>query len=406
MTMGEDPVNQPAGSYGNFFAVDRRTFAKVSTLGLNATVVYLVQARGTGRDNRLTSWSIHAVEKYTAISRLRAREAIKRLCAAGIERALKEGTVPQYELLPACQVPGTSAFPRPDLDLLERETVEKVKAAAFLPKRDRWKAKGAVEKRWLIDHGHGNYEVAPEPSAEPDWIWLPNEAVTGAANEVPPVELLRQGQDSMLLRLFIDLYHAHNLRDDGGIHRKFLWQSYARVKVGEYAQYNVWGFRVGNTTAVTFAGPMVPHRRDDLHEGDRGRDLFRRVGQLVDLGLIEWVPHLFESERPEGEIIHAYGMGRSGDMEDRLGAAAHTAGRTMVTDGQYAWALSQLGTKVWLAPVPRHIADVQMVDVGRLRYCPRTKLTSAWWAELNDKGERFIEGYHSLTAASTKKIVG
>jgi hypothetical protein len=289
---------------------------------------------------------------------------------------------------------------------LEREAVEKVKAGVFIPKRDRWTAQRAVEKRWLIDHGDGNYELAPEPSAEPDWIWLPNEVVTGAANEVPPVELLRQSHDPMLLRLFIDLYHAHNLRDDGGIHRKFLWQSYHRLKVGECAQYEVWGFRSSNNTSAFWAGPMVPHRRDDLGEGDRGRDLFRRVWQLVDLGLIEWIPHLFESERPEGEIIHAYGMGQSGSIEDRLGAAAHTAGRTMVTDGQYAWALSQLGAEVRLAPVPRHIANVQMIDVARLRYRPRTKLTSAWWAELNDKGERFIEGYRDVPAAGAKNAVG
>src|SRR5438034_10388138 len=96
-TIGEQWDDHPAGSSGNFFAIDRRTFAKVCTLGLNAIVVYLVQARGTARDNRRTSWSVHAVENYTAISRARAREAINSLCAAGIERVLKEGTQPQYD---------------------------------------------------------------------------------------------------------------------------------------------------------------------------------------------------------------------------------------------------------------------------------------------------------------------
>lgn len=47
---------------------------------------------------------------------------------------------------------------------------------------------------------------------KPDFIWLPNEFVTGAENENPPLELLRQTQDVMALRLAIELYHAQNLR--------------------------------------------------------------------------------------------------------------------------------------------------------------------------------------------------
>jgi len=29
----------------------------------------------------------------------------------------------------------------------------------------------------------------------------------------------------MILRLLIDLYHAQNLRDDGGIDREIIWRS-------------------------------------------------------------------------------------------------------------------------------------------------------------------------------------
>jgi hypothetical protein len=44
---------------GDFFAVDRVVWSPVCKLGsINAAVAYLVLARGTGGDNRTTSWSV------------------------------------------------------------------------------------------------------------------------------------------------------------------------------------------------------------------------------------------------------------------------------------------------------------------------------------------------------------
>src|SRR4051812_29531103 len=47
---------------GIFFAIDNRLWERVCALGLNEAVAYLVQARGTGRDNRTTTWSVEAIE--------------------------------------------------------------------------------------------------------------------------------------------------------------------------------------------------------------------------------------------------------------------------------------------------------------------------------------------------------
>ena len=49
------------GEWKGFFAIDQRTFAKVCELGRNAATAYLVQACGTGRDNRTTAWSVKSV---------------------------------------------------------------------------------------------------------------------------------------------------------------------------------------------------------------------------------------------------------------------------------------------------------------------------------------------------------
>ena len=401
-----------ASGYGDFFAVDRRSWAKACQHGMNAAVTYLVLARGTGRDNRRTAWSIQAVEKYTGISRGRAQQALERLRTEGLVDVLRDGTKPQYRLRPACDVPGSEAYLPPELDELERKMFDRLCAGMTqVPVKGgpEWGcsnpnkiAKQLVTKGWAQASGYYNFKPINhdiEAAREPDWIWLPNELVTGAADEVPPVELIRQTQDVMTLRLLIDLYHAHNLRDDSGISRAIIYKSYERVEAGRQAQFKVWGFH-HQSGWVTWVGPSLCHRRDELTEDERARgvnigvDYFRREAQLVDLGLLEFVPTLIESDDPEAEFIHPYGIGTSDSLDDQLGAAAHNAALEMLTAGQLDWVLER---DFHLAPVPRHIANVQMVGIARLRYRPRTRKTAAWWADLQAKGEHFLLRYEQLT---------
>jgi hypothetical protein len=414
----------PAGSgsaRGGFFAVDRRTWARTCSLGMNAAVAYLVLARGTARDNHTTAWSVQAVEKYTSISRGRAQQALELLAKNGLIEVLREGTRPKYRLRSAHEVPGCEGYPPPALDNVERRLLEQLCGGetwvsdkggkAWGHNNPRTIADKLVRKGWArrMDNNH----FAPivydaEAAAQPDWIWLPNELVTGAAGEVPPVELVRQVQDVMTLRLLIDLYHAQNLRDDGGISRGIIRRAYERFEVGRQAQFTVWGFRYRNGW-VTWTGPVKCHRREELTEQEiaSGKnaavDYFRREEQLVDLGLIEWVPTLVEGEGLEGEIIHPCGMAQSGSLEDLLGWAAHEAARSMLTDRQREWAAEQ---ELRLAPVPRHIANVQMVGIARLRYRPKTRKTAAWWADLQAKGEGFLRRYEVLIAPELAAAAG
>ena len=66
----------PGDDRGDFFAVDRRAWHVVCSLGMNPAIAYLVTARDTGGDNRTTKWSTNAIEGRTGISRSRARDAI------------------------------------------------------------------------------------------------------------------------------------------------------------------------------------------------------------------------------------------------------------------------------------------------------------------------------------------
>src|SRR4051812_43280570 len=96
---------------GDFFAVDRRAWARACSLGINAAVAYLMLARGTGADNRTSTWSVQSIEKYTSVSRGRAQEALKVLQRAGLVQELRAGTRPKYRLAPAHEIPGCECYP-------------------------------------------------------------------------------------------------------------------------------------------------------------------------------------------------------------------------------------------------------------------------------------------------------
>ena len=74
---------------GEFFAVDKRSWAEACQLGMQAAVAYLVLASGTGRDNLRTSWSTNAIERYTGVGRKRAKTAIDKLINAHLLRRVQ-----------------------------------------------------------------------------------------------------------------------------------------------------------------------------------------------------------------------------------------------------------------------------------------------------------------------------
>ena len=88
----ERPDAPAVRSPGGFFAIDHRCWAKACAAGMNAAVAYLLQARGTGRDQRTTSWSVQALETHTGISRSRAKTAIKSLQLEGLTAAMQGGS--------------------------------------------------------------------------------------------------------------------------------------------------------------------------------------------------------------------------------------------------------------------------------------------------------------------------
>jgi hypothetical protein len=324
-------------------------WAQVCKLDINAAIAYLILASGTGPDNQQTSWSVNAVMNYGNLTLKRAQRAIQLLCKEKFIKQLTTGPHPKYELL--------------------------------LPKK---------------------------PDKE-DWIWLPNTLVAGAKREKPPIVYIRESGDKVVLQLLVELYGAHQLTEDGGIDRAILWQNYKRLEVGTSRQHRIWAFVPTEGITISRVGLFSKYVGDKKVDLD---NLWKRINLLFSLGLLQWIPHLFESAEETGQPIHAYGIHNTNDVEDRLGAAAAEAAITMVTEKQLDRASACLDhtplEELLLAPLPKHMLNVQMVGIARLRYRPQTKLTSAWWGDLNQKAPGCIEGYKKLAteAYETRKSGG
>jgi hypothetical protein len=80
-------------------------------------------------------------------------------------------------------------------------------------------------------------------------------------------------------------------------------------------------------------------------------------------------------------------------LEDRIGLAAEEAGIAMLNDALRDYVDRNDFNVV---PVLRHLANVQMVGIARLRYRPHTKLTAAWWHDLHTRGEKYLAQYKAL----------
>lgn len=353
--MEDLPESEGGGNgIGGFFAVDARSWGVACGLGVNAAVAYLVLARGTGPDQATTRWSVAAIERYTGIPRLRAATAIKALEDYPLIAVEERGKRPKYRLLPAHKVLGTRA----------------------------------------------------KKGADPDWIWLPNELVTGAASEIPPVELVRQGQDVMVLRLLVDLYHDHNLAEHGGVSPFVVRKQFKRSRIGQRGQYVAWGFRDDGLSAWR-DGAVVPHAipAENSHRGEWSADaLWPRLNALQDLGLVEVVPFLFESDSKDAAPIHPLNMrAPEGSLEGQLARAAEDAGMVVVTEGQLDIAVRD-GFDV-IVPVPRHVANVALIGILRLLYRPRTRMTSAWQADLQEKTPGYLAKYREICESAAPTLL-
>lgn len=376
---------------GNFFAIDRHAWARVCDLGVNQAISFLILARGTGGDNRTTSWSVNAIEERTAISRPRAKLAVRSIVDNNLAEIVVAGTRPRYKLAVG-DIPRTK---QDSLKALDRALIDQVERAGRLwidgrRKSEIARASQLVGLRFLV-HEDGYYSIAaPElDKAEPEWIWLPNAIADGLRGETPPVEILRQSNSIDAIRMFANLYADHDIRDDAGLP----WRSnegirrlFERKEINRQGEYVVWGFPTWQTTVSSTLLAVSEFKRV------RGSwdGFWNAEHVLVDTGLMQYVAHLVHSHDEQGEVFHPMPIREEGEpAEVRLAFAARRAAEAMIPSHAET-------SKFWtLAPVKRHMRDVQLVGIARLRYRPQTSATASWTAKAAE-WDRWADAYTKM----------
>jgi hypothetical protein len=233
--------------------------------------------------------------------------------------------------------------------------------------------------------------ASTEEATDSNLLWLPNELVTGAEGEKSPVHKLRASGDLWALRLFIDLYHEHNLRDDGGITRKFLWLKYDAMNLGERGPYRIMGFKPAGKW-ITWDGPFRIHQSRPKLNPDL-QPTWDSLEILEQTGVLTFIPHLVENDTKAAELIHAVGIGGHSEhpIETQIGNEARRAGAAMCQPWQLAKAEGLI-----LCPVSRDYPKAEMIGIARLHYRPHTKRTSAWSSNLQSAGADYVAQYRRL----------
>jgi hypothetical protein len=297
-----------------FFAIGAEEWRRACDLGLNAACSFLVLACGTGRDNQTTAWSSNAVQQYAGIRWERAKPAIDQLISAGLV-SLVEGS--------------TKSRPRYKLAISE------------------------------------------------DKIWLPKNIVTPLAGETPVVMRLLQVQDVLLLRLFVELYHAQNLAADGGISRAVYYRKYKKTICRDVGPMVYLGFEDDNVW-VSWETKVT-----QVHKGKgekRADELFARLGLLQQMGLLQEAKYLFESSDPAAEILFPVNGPEPEESSFYL-----TAGE--VIEANLPGGAALVENYDYVVPVYRHQQKAELYGIFRMRFRAQTTTTGAWYAMIKDKSE-------------------
>lgn len=396
---------------GGFFAIDSRIWARVTAYGMNEAVAYLVLACGTDKGNRVTEWSTTATMKYLGIGWIRAKPAIERLIAGGFIRRAQSYTRTKslYELATFRELVEYEAAKNPPAkpDIFEEELLCDLRAGKQPTNKTASNRAEQLLQRGLLCRDTQGFYKLPEPVTEDSGdysIWLPNTIVMGTSSgEDSPVRKLRSAGCIWTLRLFVDLYTAQSLRDDGGIGPRFIRQFFDRRKIGQQGAYAIWGFKSPDKSWGSFwnIGPFAEHKLRKANQGE-ANPTWKSIRLMESMGLLSFVPHIFDNDTDAAEPIHVYGIGGIAEapIEKEIGDAADCAARAMALPSKLEEAIED-GFQ-YFCPILQTMPSAQMIGVARLTYRPHTKRTATWFAELHQTAPEWIKLFGELTAKAER----
>ena len=375
MSIKDEHVSAKKRRPSGFFAVDWRAVEDATRYGngVNTTVAYLALARFTPKNNRTTLAGMTAIHTRTGMSRGRADLALKTLERAGLITTPKKGSA--RSLVPWCEIQGK----RGSLSARQTAVLERVlsKKSPIMSGTDPdYQVALTLSQKGLLEKVGPATGRAWFKNSSPDWVWLPNTLVDGFSEGDAPLARLRQIQDPRAIPLLLDCYRLANLAEDGGLPWHYVRRKYNRGSVYTRGQFTVWGFASNSMTGTW--DPLFTRFKGKDNDA-ASKDLWRVFEALQAAGLIEEVAHIVESLKEGAQPIHPYALPGEGEPEERaVMAAAHAAGRSMITEHNYERAKEQLGQSPWLCPVRSHVTDVELVGIVRPVHRPHTRKTAAW----------------------------
>lgn len=386
-----------------FFAIDVRSFARALSVNFNAGVGYMVQASGAGGDQVTTSWSSAAVERYTKMSRGRAKQSTKDLIDHRLLQQTADGTKPRYRVRPWAEVLEDFVGKLP---ISTRRAFRAVVAGEPVASKDQG-GQSHLERLGWTKNGALTFLHDPAPKH----AWLPRAFVCGTkAGEESPLSRLRRIRDAALFRFVVDLYFEQQMAEFAGIPRNVLRVTYGRHKLGTFGLVTVWGFStaVSDTYTVRSARPIEnlvgtdPAGETDEERRKRLELLWDSLKRLESIGILEWVPHLFESDDFGSESIHPIAWGDGDAIEDQLGQLSREAALAMAERHGCEWLAADKFSHLRLVAMPSEMTDIQLISVARMRYRANTRPNEAWSGRSEASSQDWIRIYREIIARSLK----
>lgn len=384
---------------GHFFGLHFPTFLETCRLGINHAVTYIVLARGTQADNRTTTWSTNSVETYTRISRKKAQRCIEELEEAKLIervggtkhrpiRAVFEPPRKKHTNLAGETLDDDGERIMNDLPLADRGRTKKVKNRLLEMATEGWVE--LIDGKW---HPQNGVKLIP-PKA--DLVWVPNSLVDGLEGGNSPSEVLRQTQCQWTLCLLISLYKAHELTFSQGVSTEVLLEAYKRRKLDEYREFDMFEF-TRDGPRVRPEAEMVTIFENSDSDKSASAQFFEALDTLIRLGLVTFIPHLFDG--PEGEVLFPLAEPRDGadatNAEGKLFDAVKAASTTHCPDNRER--ITKPGEGVPLKVlVQNHMRKAQLIGIARLRHRPRTTVTAEWYSQ-SDEWDNWTELYQNLS---------
>lgn len=242
----------------------------------------------------------------------------------------------------------------------------------------RWRrAKRSIDA--LCQHGFIESKSGPPKkpryklAAPTELIWLPKTFVVGVTTEQAPLRRLRQIQDVNTIYLALWIYANQNLAEDWGIARDVLHCKYTSCELKTWGEWRIVGFKEKREAICDLPHPW----------GVDEEEPWRHMRRLIDSGLIEWTAALFEG--PNGEPIHPLVSNDFSSLGDALNRFKDAAA-TLVGVHEFDYVM----------PLPRHLRNVELTQIGRTRYRAPTDLTRQWFAECSQAENTYAVRYEAI----------